>query len=98
VFHVKHSFADTEIPENHVENLLHINPPHQSPQRSRCKAKLLRDNILASPRILGTGSPQRIRTLPQCGAMPFSRDEPQLRALAKKPLRKVGKPIHKVIK
>ncbi len=35
-FHVKRSLSDTEVPEYHVENVLHVHPAHDAPE-SACR-------------------------------------------------------------
>src|SRR5215472_17932860 len=41
-------FADTKIPEDHVENIFHVHPPKKLTQGPARQAKLLRHDFLAA--------------------------------------------------
>src|SRR5262245_46205921 len=41
-------FADTKIPKDHVENILHIHPPEELAQCPAREAKLLRHDFLSA--------------------------------------------------
>jgi hypothetical protein len=41
LIHVKHSFTDTEIPEDHVQKILHIDATGDPAKGVRCPAEVL---------------------------------------------------------
>jgi hypothetical protein len=72
-------FADAEIAENHIQNVLDVDPAGEAPQRPRRQPDLLGDEFLGAARSQSKRPIQGFRGLPQGQAMPFPRDQDGLR-------------------
>src|SRR3982074_2213862 len=82
VFHVKHSganspvlLANAEVPEDHIQNILDVDPAGEAAQSARRKAQLLGDDILARRARLRHGPTQCRHRVLERAPVPRTRNE-----------------------
>src|SRR5262249_8985452 len=69
--------SDTELPEDHVQDILDVDPAQQSPQRCRRRPQILRGQLLALPD-RGQTALKRSRSILQQPSLAFPSDESAL--------------------
>src|ERR1700674_5045369 len=71
-------FSNAEIAENHIQNVVNLDPPGESSEPARRQPKLLRNDVLASTGPLGYRPTKRLHGLPHCGTVPLTRYQGRL--------------------
>ncbi len=72
------SFPDAELPEDHVQQILDVDPAGQPAQRAGGEAELLGDDVLAAARPLGQRAVERGLRLDQETPVAFPADQRRL--------------------